>query len=153
MGGRLRRFQARWRTIGAAAVIVAVPDWIDGPPREPADYTKRERFFGRRHKLMREAIEMELQNGVLKRVAAAEARFVMPAFVVMKSSGKPRLILDCRELNVYLQPCAFKMEDARDVQLLIPPGAWVGTKDLCNAFHHLPMQEDWVFLLLRQNYR
>jgi ribonuclease HI len=94
------------------------------------------------------AIAAELEAGVIEEVSAQQAGFVMPAFTVPKSDGSLRLVLDCRQLNVYIQQKAFKMENLLDLMRLVHPYAFAGTIDLTAAFHHVPVQEELRYYLV-----
>ena len=46
LGGRLQTRVDSWRTLGFGTLVEngVVPDWIDGPPTERMDATRRERY-------------------------------------------------------------------------------------------------------------
>jgi hypothetical protein len=58
MGGRLMDRAERWEKIGNREMVEngVAAEWIDGPPTEAADYTRRERYAGEMHLAMLRAI-------------------------------------------------------------------------------------------------
>jgi hypothetical protein len=145
LGGRLSRpeYLQRWREIGAAHLVEGGcrPDWADQPPPTPRDYTRRERYSGKMDEAMHSAINEEIARGVLEIISQAEADYVLSAFVVIKPN-KIRLILDGRELNVYIREQAFKMTDWMAVRDAIRRFFWACKLDFSSAFHHLGVHPD-----------
>jgi hypothetical protein len=151
LGGRLSNspYPQRWDTIGNRKMVEGGvrSDWIDGPPTEAADHTRRERYSGVMHDAMVRAIEEEKARGVLEVVSAAVVWFVMAAFVLIKAGGKVRLILDCRPINEYIRQQSFKMTDWADLKRRLVVGMYGVTLDFSAAFHHLGVNEELRQLL------
>ena len=68
-------------------------------------------------------------------------QFLSPCFLVKKPDGLKRFILNLKELNLYMDPCHFKMEDIRVAKNLITQGAFMRSLDLKDAFFLIPIHE------------
>jgi len=88
-----------------------------------------------------EEIAARLKSGHISCVDKKFARCVNPLNVVRKASGGFRLILDCRFPNGFLPHIAFRMENLFTVPLVVEPGDWLFTVDLCDAYYHLSMHD------------
>ena len=71
-----------------------------------------------------------------------ENQFLSPFFLIDKSSGGKRFILNLRELNSFIDPPHFKLEDWRTVIRLMLPGMQMATLDLEDAYLLVPIFED-----------
>jgi hypothetical protein len=149
LGARLTKYPERWETIGCREMVEGgvKAEWIDGPPTQSADYTRREQYSGMMHQAMLQAIAEEVERGVLEVIDATEAKYVMAAFVVTKQEGKVRLILDCRPINIYIREQAFKMADWLELKRLLRRKMYAVTLDFSAAFHHLGVEEELRCLL------
>jgi cobalamin biosynthesis protein CobT len=63
-------------------------EWINSPPPTPRRYTRRLRYSGEMHVAMLKAINDEIRRGVIRVIPAAQARYVLPAFVVIRGEKK-----------------------------------------------------------------
>ena len=88
------------------------------------------------------ALELEVQ-GLLAKGAVEVVQnpsspgFYGRLFVVPKSSGGWRPVLDLSVLNLYLRQCRFKMETASSVRDAIRPADWAVSVDLKDAYFHV----------------
>merc|ERR1712074_242830 len=85
---------------------------------------------------------MEVQGLIEKGAVEVVQNLASPGFygrlfVVPKSSGGWRPVLDLSVLNLYLQRCHFKMETARSVRDAIRPEDWAVSLDLKDAYFHI----------------
>ncbi|XP_070517424.1 uncharacterized protein [Cardiocondyla obscurior] len=112
--GRLSQFADQWRL-------------ITSDPQEPALST-----------LETEAYDMEIQRlctkGALAIVNPSKDQFLSSFFLISKSSGGMRFILNLKDLNSYITPSHFKMEDWRTVIRLMTLNCKMATIDLENAY-------------------
>eukprot|EP00170_Pyropia_yezoensis_P004458 contig_18241_g4471 len=83
-----------------------------------------------------------LTAGYLREVTeaeAAEAHCVVGAFVT-HDAGKPRLMVDYRHPNGYMEPRCFKYETLWDLAPGLAPDDHLISWDVADAFHHLRIQ-------------
>lgn len=71
----------------------------------------------------------------------SQDQFLSPFFLRDKSSGGKRFILNLRDLNCYIDPPHFKLEDWRTVVRLMLPGTQMATLDLEDAYFLIPIHE------------
>jgi len=77
-------------------------------------------------------------------------QFLSPFFVIPKSSGGWRFILNLKHLNQFVYTQHFKIEDWKTVIRLISPNDFLATIDLEDAYLLLPIhQDDRRFLRFR----
>ena len=60
-----------------------------------------------------------------------------PLLVVSGSSGKKRLVINLRYVNLFLQKIKFKYEDMRTALMLLDKGDFICTFDLKSGYHHV----------------
>lgn len=88
-----------------------------------------------------------LSKGAVVVISSSEDQFLSPFFPIKKSSGGMRFILNLRELNRFLDPQHFQLEDWRTVIHIMTPGSWMSKLDLEDAYLLLPItREDRRFL-------
>ncbi|VEN50435.1 unnamed protein product [Callosobruchus maculatus] len=61
-------------------------------------------------------------------------QFISPIFLIKKSNGKRRLILNLKSLNSYLSPDHFKLEDIRTALKLMNQNCFLASVDLKDAY-------------------
>ena len=106
--------------------------WIKKPPalsKPPASSCQGD---------LRPHILTMLQKGVILPVPTQNC-FISRVFLVPKSSGGDRVIIDLSNLNRHIFCPTFKMMDATKLRNSIPKGAWFTSIDLSDAFHHIPI--------------
>ena len=91
-----------------------------------------------------EALELEVAELVRKRAVELVVRPSSPGhygrlFVVPKSSGGWRPVLDLSPLNVFLRKVRFRMETPASVRKAIRLGDWATSIDLTDAYFHVLM--------------
>ena len=62
---------------------------------------------------------------------------VNPLTVAFSKNGKPRLVLDCRDINPHLAQFKFKYEDVTVAKQMFVTGDYLFTFDLKSAYHHI----------------
>jgi Reverse transcriptase (RNA-dependent DNA polymerase) len=87
---------------------------------------------------IRVCIEKLLMLEAIKVVKPCNNQFVSPIFVVPKSDGTGRLILNLKKLNECVEDSKFKMEDYRAAQNLIQRNFYMAKVDLKDAYHLIP---------------
>ena len=82
---------------------------------------------------------------LLKLRCITQTRFaptvVNPLTVSVNRSGKQRLVLDCRHINLFLFKYKFRCEDSECARQMINNGDFMFTFDLKSAYHHIEIYE------------
>jgi hypothetical protein len=89
---------------------------------------------------VRKLLQEYAQVGAVKKVGWEGTQFLVPWFVLAKKDGeveKLRLICDCREINIFLDPKPFRLEHWRDIFPFLRKDMWAGKVDLKDAYFHL----------------
>ena len=66
--------------------------------------------------------------------------FISPIFLVPKSTGGWRLILDLSSLNSFIKTPKFRMTNHASLADLLSPPAWMASLDLQDAYLHIPIR-------------
>ena len=93
-----------------------------------------------------QAIDQLLADGRVREVNE-QPWVCSPLSVVESSTGKKRLVLDLRHVNMYLHKQRFKYEDLRIAMLLLEKGDYMFTFDLKSGYHHVdicPVQQTYL---------
>ena len=96
-------------------------------------------------KIIAEEIQSLLKKGAI-RVSKDQEGFTSNIFLVPKSEGKWRLILNLKSLNKFVRYEHFKMEDIRSVKDLLNKGDYMCKLDLKDAYLSIPIDESDRFL-------
>lgn len=78
-------------------------------------------------------------DGILER--APEARVMSPLHVVVKPEKKPRVVIDYRGINTYLEDHGYPIPDLQQQLWEMRPFTHFSVIDLRSAFHHVPLDE------------
>lgn len=79
-------------------------------------------------------------------------QFISPIFLVPKSDGTNRFILNLKKLNKFIKTEHFKLEDLRAARRLATPNCYFASIDLKDAYLHIPVcQQDRKFLKFKWN--
>ncbi|KAA6392037.1 MAG: hypothetical protein EZS28_012435, partial [Streblomastix strix] len=121
--------KAKWEVIGASQVLTegAQANWKDvEAPVQLKKRLKPQEFQGTQEekKIYIEALQEEIQQGVVTRIPKEEVLFLNRTFLIPKKDGRKRKILDCRQVNKYLQDISFKGEDFKKVANITLRGEW-----------------------------
>ena len=144
MGARLSEFWLQWQRLGASPWIVSILrkgfklKFREAPPLSSSPIP----FFPPGNLLRRESLEAELSELVTKEAVEPAPRgpgFYSRIFVVPKSSGGWRPVIDLSALNRYLVIPSFSMETAESIRSALPVASWVASLDLKDAYFHIPI--------------
>ena len=89
--------------------------------------------------IISQEIESLLKKGAIQASTAKEVGFISNIFLVPKSEGKWRLILNLKALNQFVIHEHFKMEDIRCVEDLLNEGEFMCKLDLKDAYLSIPI--------------
>ena len=85
-----------------------------------------------------ETIQEYLEVGAIKEIPMHQAKHLIPWFVIKKGE-KLRLITNCKEINQYLEPKAFRLENWAEIFPHLRKGMWAAKIDLKHAYFHLEL--------------
>lgn len=80
-----------------------------------------------------------LNKGAIEQVPPAKDQFLSKFFLVEKSSGGMRFIMNLKDLNTYMSPPHFKLENWSLVIRLMLPNYFMATIDLEDAYFSIPI--------------
>ena len=87
-----------------------------------------------------ETIQEYMEVGALKEIPTHMAKHLIPWFVVKKGE-KLRLITNCKEINHFLNPKPFRLENWSEIFPFLRKGIWAAKIDLKHAYFHLGLAE------------
>lgn len=91
---------------------------------------------------MREEINKSLLSGAISKIDFNDSDLVSRIFLVPKSNGGHRMIIDLSNLNKFIKKSSFRMEDLSAIKLLILPNDYFVSIDMRDAFHSIPLHEE-----------
>lgn len=101
---------------------------------------------------MKAAIRALLDKGAIEQCDEDPDQFISPYFLIKKSDGSDRFILNLQELNFFVSKGHFKMEDFKTAIRLTFPGYYMAKLDLKDAFFLLPVHRNYrIYLRFRFN--
>ncbi|KYN15932.1 hypothetical protein ALC57_11825, partial [Trachymyrmex cornetzi] len=140
--GRLGHFLHIWKIITSDQEVLSaiqgykIPFFSPPPPRpvlrEPVFSTVTAAHCNNEIKSL-------LKKGVVYPVQSLLDQFLSSSFLTEKPSGGMRFILNLRELNTYILPFHFKLEDWQTVVRLMLPNVEMASLDLKDAYFLLPI--------------
>ena len=92
-------------------------------------------------KMAWETVQEYLEVGALTEISWHQAKHLIPWFVI-KKGGKLRLITNCKEINHYLEPKPFRLENWPEIFPFLRKGMWAAKIDLKHAYFHLGIAEE-----------
>lgn len=97
------------------------------------------RFSKTELKHLKLSISKLLSSGAIKRCHDVPDQFISTIFLIPKSDGSFRFILNLKCLNKFIRPEHFKMEDIRTAAKLISKDCFMTTMDLQEAYFLVPI--------------
>ncbi|KAA6323079.1 MAG: putative Transposon Ty3-G Gag-Pol polyprotein, partial [Streblomastix strix] len=80
-------------------------------------------------------LQKEIQQGIV--IEVPSVKVLNRTFLVLRSDGRLRKILDCRMVNSVTMNLKFQMEGVEHLRQLIQPEDFATTLDLRDAYHHV----------------
>ena len=88
-----------------------------------------------------------LSKAAIVKVDDSPLLCLSPIFVIPKSSGDLRVILNLKQINVFIPPQPFRMETLNVILPNLSSQDWAATIDLKDAYLHVPIHRDSQRLL------
>lgn len=125
--------------------------FIDIPYQSTDDYPNQN--FGMTDSIAIEKEIIHLQAiGAVRQCMPVQGQFLSNIFLVPKSNGEMRFILNLKKLNKFISLEHFKMEDVRTATKLMNRDCYMANLDLKDAYFLVPINEhDKKFLRFRFN--
>lgn len=144
IAGRLGNFFPAWSALTSDVFTLSCiqgyrlcflsPPVQDRPPRCP--------LLGKREAcLMHQAIGNLVHLGAVITCMHCQGQFFSSYFLVKKSNGNMRFVLNLKPLNRFMQTDHFKMEDIRTATKLISHGSYMATLELQDAYFLVPVHK------------
>jgi ribonuclease HI len=143
--GRLKFFTKNWKQITDDKVVLS---WLEGYklpfvstpvqyglPQQPKQ-TAEDDFH------MQNSIDNLIKLGAVEPCDHCAGEFLSSIFLVPKSNGSKRFILNLKKLNQFLSVTHFKLEDIRTVSRLLAPNFYMSCIDLKDAYFLLPIHKN-----------
>ena len=93
---------------------------------------------------LRTLVQTNLINGTIELVHDTSAPgYYSRLFLVPKTSGGWRPVIDLSSLNAFLELPHFTMETAESIRRSLPRDAWVTSIDLVDAYFHIPIHRGY----------
>ena len=100
------------------------------------------------------AINQLISKGAVSECQPSKNQFVSSYFLIDKSNGQKRFILNLKKLNCFMEPPHFKLEDQKTVMRLLTKNSYMASIDLKDAFHLISIaEEDRKYLRFEFNYK
>lgn len=90
----------------------------------------------------REIIANLIHIGAISECEPIAGQFLSNIFLIPKSNGKMRFILNLKKLNQFISTQHFKLEDLRTALKLVTKDCMMGTVDLKDAYFLLPIHKE-----------
>ena len=98
------------------------------------------RFSSKEESFLADEIKNLQQKGVIKKSQHEEGEFISPIFLVSKSEGSFRMILNLKRLNENMPNIHFKMGTIKSILTLVTPNCYIMAKvDIKDAYYSVPI--------------
>ena len=144
--GKLKYFLNNWKKITSDSRILT---WIQGYeipftrlvfqysiPGQPSWSSKNK-------SLISDQIQKLILKGTICKCSPRVDQFVSSIFLVPKSNGTSRLILNLKKLYDFIETNHFKLEDFRLACKLVSPNWFMGKLDLKDAYYMVPIKKNY----------
>lgn len=146
IAGRLCDFKHEWKKLDPNSTVLPFVEGYKIPFRgivRQIKPPKEQQFSKAEETKISQLIAELLTKGAIKQCHPVEDQFVSSIFTVPKSDGSSRLIFNLKDLNKFLDPVHFKMEDGRTVAKLLFKDCYMATIDIKDAYHHVPIDKEF----------
>ena len=135
---RLRQRMSWWRMhCQNPEVLELISQGVTSQNHLPSKLSLQKCFRNAKEKeLALQTLQEYMEVHAVKEIHAWEAKHLIPWFVIQKGE-KLRLITDCREINAFLNPKPFKLENWPEIFPSLRKGMWAAKIDLKHAYFHM----------------
>ena len=142
--GRLSKHLLNWKQITKNNVIL---DWIQGYNikfiSNPIQKHKPQVFVSKKEFNLYDTLVNDLQNiNAISTCDHVQNEFLSPYFLVKKSNGSYRFILNLKKLNKFIEAPHFKLEDFRTAKNLITRDCFMASIDLKDAYFLISVKKE-----------
>lgn len=139
MAGRLKHFTRQWDKLSITTTTKAHIRGYKIPfYKKPQQYNTSVALKKDTAEII-DAVKELTKLKVVQRCKPVKNQFISPCFLVKKPNGNNRFILNLKNLNTFIDPPHFKMEDSRTVMKLIKKDCYMATIDLKDAYFLIPV--------------
>ena len=154
-GGRVARFISYWRSVTTDSwVLSTVEKGVSIPfMRRPTEGFARGNFvFNEASQIIESEVAALLKKGAIEEIDEGDARFLCGIFVIPKSSGGNRMIINLKPVNRFIETIHFKMVSLALLKDLVRKGDYFVKIDLTDAYLTIPLcREDRGFVQFSWN--
>ena len=149
VGGRLAQFAHNWRCLTRDPWVL---ESVQGY-RLPLNHWPQRSMVPRmqlredRSQALKVEVKNLIEKGAVVPVSKSQIHLTSPLFVVPKSGGRWRPIIDLRRLNQYLRPPHFKMEGLHMLPNVVRQNFFMAKVDLKDAYLTVPVSAEFHCLL------
>lgn len=111
-------------------------------PRQNPDSYPNQRFSNAESVAIGEELSHLEKIGAIRVCSPVEGQFLSSIFLIPKSNGDKRFILNLKKLNKHILTQHFKMEDFRTASRLMSPNCYMLNLDLKEAYFLVPIHDD-----------
>ena len=90
-----------------------------------------------------EEISKHLLTGAITKTSSNPNQILSRVFIVKKSNGKNRMILDLSKINEQIIKVSFRMETIEDIMSILEYNDYMASIDLSDAFFSVPIHESF----------
>ena len=151
---RLRRALEFWKDIHAPQFILDVIEFGYKLPllQIPTPFTARNNSSAlEQSAFVENAINDLIRQGCVTEVFE-QLIIIKPLSVSIQKSGKKRLILDLRHVNLFLYKKKFRCEDLRVTKEILTPADYMFSFDLKSGYQHVDIYSDHRNYLFRGHF-
>ena len=136
---RLKGAAHEWRKVGTSSYILSVIEegykipFKEMPPNQKC---RNNRSARDNPEFVNKEIKILLAKGCISKVEYTPY-VINPLTVAYNKKGKPRLVLDCRNLNKCLHTFKFKYEDISTARQMFEKGTFLYAFDIRGAYNHI----------------
>ena len=148
VGGRTSQFMPNWHKLTQDQWVLATIQGYQLPLAQWPDQNLFARKSGDSQQLvLEEELQKLIEKGAAQRVQLSQVHLVSPVFIIPKSGGGWRPIIDLRGLNSFLEPPHFKMEGLYMLSEILKQGWQMAKIDLKDAYLTIPVAREHHCLL------
>ena len=117
---------------------------FEEPPEVPYRLSK---FSQTEHQIDKHEIDRLLAKGVIKKSKHEDGEIISPIFLIEKTDGSFRLILNLKKTIEFIETVHFKMETLSTILKLVRPNCYMACVDVKDTYYSVPIAaEDHKYL-------